>query len=366
MANQYRVNVTQRLAVLTHDAEEALENVPAGKPVAPALAAVLDSLDEGVVLFDARGRRVAAAGMTDTRNASVGTFRGDGTHGGLIQATISNDRISGLLRQLDLGLAVGTLVAMLAGGLIITWISARAMARIQSAYERVHRFTGDAAHELRTPLSVIANNADGLAFHPQDDGARERSLANIREAAWQMRELMDGLLLLARADEAVVQDLHAIDVGACIERAAEIYRPQAAARHLALTVDRRSNVTIYGQPSQVARIIANLIENAMHHTPAGGSILVTGSADRSGAVIEVTDTGVGIPSEALERVFDRFWRAKGAVPGEGSGLGLAIARSLARAHGGDVQVRSEPGKGSTFTVKLSVRPRRNARSSTIS
>ncbi len=366
MGNQYRANVSQRLAVMTHDAEEAVEETPPGAAIAPALARVLRSSDEGVAVFDARGRQLAAAGQADAADALHQTYRGDGTRGGWIVGTVSNQRVSGLLRELDAGLAIGTVLAMLAGGLIITWISARAMARVQSALQRVYRFTGDASHELRTPLAAVITNADLLALHQSRDGAISQNVSNIRQAARQMRDLMDALLLLARADERAGLDVHAIEIDTCVEAVVDAHRAQAAAKGVALSVRAQAGLTIYGQPEQIARIVGNLIENAIRYTPEGGSVGVTCRAERGGAAIEVADTGPGIAPSDIGRVFDRFWRARGTDSSEGFGLGLAIVRSLAQAHGGNVLVRSTLGKGASFTVKLPVRPVRAVGFSTIS
>lgn len=358
MAREYRLNVSERLTIIAHDGEEAVERNAPGAPLEPALAMVLASPDEGLVWFGDGARTGVRSGASETRNAIVERARIDdeGAHG-WIQATISNDRVAIALRHLDLGLIMGIAVAVLIGGVIITWVSLRAIMRVEAALERVHRFTADAAHELRTPLAVISGNASELAFGA-DASTRERSLDNIRHAAGQMRELMNGLLILARADEDVTHDLHAIDVGACVENAVAAYAEEARTRDLRLNVTTSPHPTVYGRPEQVARIVANLIENALRYTPAHGSIDVSWYADRRNAVVEVADTGVGIAPENVARVFDRFWRVEGARPGEGSGLGLAIARSLARGHGGDVTVRSRLGVGSTFTVRLPIGPQR--------
>jgi OmpR-family two-component system manganese-sensing sensor histidine kinase len=367
LAHQLRLALPARLTIMAHEGEEALERAPRGAPLERALASVLDAPDEGLAWFDARGTLVGKTGMTETQDAAVSKTRvREELVDGWIQATISNRRVTAALQQLDLGLTFGTIVAILAGGCISTAISMRAVGRVEAVLQRVHRFTGDAAHELRTPLAVIANNADRLALDPCDDAGRDRSLENIRQAAGQMRTLMDGLLMLARADEGVVRDLHAIDVGACVEAVAATYRADAAARGLTLTVEAPAYQTIYGQPEQVARILGNLIENALRYTAAGGAIAIAGRTERHAAVVEVGDTGVGIAPADLDRVFDRFWRADGPRTGTGSGLGLAIARGLARAHGGDVWAKSRPGVGSTFTVRLPSQPPRSAAVSTVS
>jgi len=367
MARQYRLNALEGAVILANTGEERLEHNRLRQPIARALALALSSPDEGLTWLDLHRRPIAAIGATATHDAAVYSLRvHERRADGWLRATISNRRIEASLRDLDLGLGIGTLIAMLVGGLIITLISARAITRIEAAFQRMRRFTGDAAHELRTPLAVIANNSDALAFDASDEEARERSLVNIRQAAYQMRKLMDGLLILARADEGVTQDLHAIDLDHCVENVVENYRAEAAARDLTLTVHSHANQVIYGYPEQVTHVIGNLIENALRYTLAGGSIDITSKVERGAALIEVRDTGIGIAPEALDHVFDRFWREGAARTVAGSGLGLAIARSLARVHGGDVWVRSRLGEGSTFTIRLPLRPQRVSGFSTIS
>jgi len=354
MKHEYQGAQTARLQIMLHQGEEVVE----GAPVAPVLQRVLAAPDEGLVWVDRSGAQIASAGMTATRDAAVQSARiheegADGT----LRATISNSRLASALHHLDLGLAIGTILAVLTSGLIITLISSRAISDVESAMQRVHRFTGDAAHELRTPLAVITNNADALAGDAGDE-ARERSLSNIRQAALQMRRLMDGLLILARADEGVVHDLHAIDVGTCVAGVAHLYRAEAAEKGITFRVrGGDAGQTIYGQPEQVARILGNLVENALRYTPSGGTVEIACTAERGTVVIDVTDTGVGIEAEAVDRIFDRFWRGRTSAV-YGSGLGLAIARGLARAHGGDVSVQSRLGAGSTFRVRLPLRPSR--------
>jgi len=366
VAREYRLNVAERLTIIAHNGEEAVERSPRGVQLEAALARALHASDEGLLWQDAHGRTVAQSGMTATGNAVVERMRVDDEGAsGWLQATISNDRVVNAIGQLDLGLSFGIAIAMLSGGLIFAWVSERSIARVEATLQRVHRFTADAAHELRTPLAVISGNADPLAFG-DDETKRERSLANIRHAAAQMRTLMNDLLMLARADEGVTGDLQAIDVGTCIETVAASYRSEAAGREVRLSVRSSAPLTVYGRSEQVARIVGNLIENALRYTPPKGTIDVTWWGDRRSAVIEVADSGIGIAFENLERIFDRFWRADDARPGEGSGLGLAIARGLARAHGGDVAVRSRPGMGSTFTIRLPLRPQRSAALSTSS
>jgi len=115
--------------------------------------------------------------------------------------------------------------------------------------------------------------------------------------------------------------------------------------------------TVYGNPDQIGRIFANLIENALYYTPPGGEVRIEESRRRDGVSIHVRDTGIGIPHDQLEHIYDRFWRGDSArTRSEGTGLGLAIVRALVKRHGGDISVSSEPGRGSEFIVTLPYRP----------
>jgi two-component system sensor histidine kinase SenX3 len=133
---------------------------------------------------------------------------------------------------------------------------------------------------------------------------------------------------------------------------------EAAAEHdLRLRFEGPTGREIYGNPDQIERIIANIVENAIRYTRAGGAIAVSWTLDAHRVEIVVRDTGIGIAQANLERIFDRFWRIDLARQADrGTGLGLAIARALARRHGGDVTVVSDEGKGSTFTLSLPRRP----------
>jgi signal transduction histidine kinase len=172
-----------------------------------------------------------------------------------------------------------------------------------------------------------------------------------------MRRLIDDLLILARADQSMEHELFAINIDELVANLQSRYGQSAIARAVRLEFAGPSGLEIYGNPDQIERIVANLVENAIRHTASGRSVAVSWTADQHRMHIAVRDAGVGIAPQHLERVFDRFWQAdttRGAD--SGSGLGLAIARALARRHGGDVSLVSELGKGSTFMLSLPRRP----------
>jgi two-component system, OmpR family, manganese sensing sensor histidine kinase len=173
-----------------------------------------------------------------------------------------------------------------------------------------------------------------------------------------MSRITSDLLLLAGADRSLERELFVVDLAAILKKLAERYSAQFAEAGVGLDVTAEKTAVVYGNPDQIERILANLIENALRYTPRGGSVSVEAEHSRSAILIVVRDTGIGIAPEHLERIFDRFWRAEQARSQGGSGLGLAIARALARRHGGDVTVESRLGAGSEFVASFPVRPAR--------
>jgi two-component system OmpR family sensor kinase len=183
-----------------------------------------------------------------------------------------------------------------------------------------------------------------------------KRLVAVAEAAAQMRRLTDNLLLLARAGQPLELDLFVVDLSPVLSRLRALYEELGRERGVTLTIARCDAVRVYGNPDQIQRIIANLIENAIRYTPAGGQVSVTCGVDRTSVNVRVRDTGIGIAETDRHRVFERFWRSDPArSDGAGAGLGLAVARALSERHGGAIALSSELGKGSTFTFSL---PRR--------
>ncbi|MFD7707103.1 sensor histidine kinase [Streptomyces sp. NPDC059785] len=229
------------------------------------------------------------------------------------------------------------------------------LAQRQRSEARMRRFLADAGHELRTPLASIAGYAELM-----DRGAAgvEPRLAWRRVSAQsaRMTGLVEDLLLLARLDEG--RPLQAVDVNLATLVAEAVWDARAAgADHdwrLALRLDEPATVT--GDPARLTQVVANLLANARVHTPPGSRITVTVEATRACCAIRVRDDGPGIPPRLLPSVFERFTRAdtsRSRTPGTGggSGLGLAIAAAITQAHGGRIDVTSEPGR-TEFTVTL--------------
>lgn len=222
--------------------------------------------------------------------------------------------------------------------------------RLSAAIERQKRFTADASHELRTPVTIILSETQRALKREREPEQYREILANCRTAAERMRALVESLLVLARQDlpasgaEPVACDLADIATGV-----ADLLQPLADEH--SITVRRElSPAPLKGDPHSLAMVVQNLLSNALVHPPSGSTVVLKTSVNGDGTVLEVSDNGPGIAAEHLPRLFDRFYRAdsaRGQTNGH-TGLGLAIAKTIVENHGGRIEVKS--GKGTTFRV----------------
>jgi two-component system OmpR family sensor kinase len=229
-----------------------------------------------------------------------------------------------------------------------------AFARREEALARQRRFAADASHELRTPLTSISGHVrmlDEWALE-KDPQRAKRSVRAIRQEAGRMRGLVESLLALTRGDEGAPLEVGRHDLATVAEAAVQTAR---AAANGMLSVEyarpERGVMATFDQDS-VLRLADILLDNAVKYTPEGGKVTVRVREGDGRAELEVSDTGVGIPEAQLPLIFERFHRADPSRTKGGAGLGLSIARQIAEAHGGTIEVRSEPGEGSTFTLLL--------------
>lgn len=224
-------------------------------------------------------------------------------------------------------------------------------AELQATEVRRLRLIAEVAHELRTPLATIQGYMEGLVdgvFEPTAD----IYVAVSRETS-RLERLANDLAELSAIEEGSF-DLHLenCDLSQEIDTVAELLRPQFSARHIDLVVAPLPSMPIRCDRDRITQILTNLANNAMAHTPEGGTVTVSGTADDSTVRLSITDTGKGLTEEQMDSVFDRFYRVDRSVPG-GAGIGLTIARSLARSHRGDIEVTSPGlGRGATFTLSL--------------
>ena len=219
--------------------------------------------------------------------------------------------------------------------------------RLAAALEEQKRFVADASHELRTPLATIRADAGFLAERPDADPAdRAEAVADVRAEADRMSALVDDLLVLARTDALPEPVRRPVELAAV---AADVARV-AGTRAVPTGGPVGGPVMVLGDEEMLRRAVRGVVDNAVRH--GGGPVDV--SVDRSGpwAVVAVRDHGPGFPPEALDRVFERFYRADPARSGPGSGLGLAITRAVAGLHGGGVAARNAPDGGAVVTLHV--------------
>jgi heavy metal sensor kinase len=253
-----------------------------------------------------------------------------------------------LNRRLEIGDAAGELLMLSAS-------FNELLARLDQSFETMRRFVADASHELRTPLSVIRGEADVALAQDRTAASYRESLAIILDESRRLSRLVDDLLNLARADSGHVklqiQDFYLNDLLAECCRSAQA---MAAARRIELECRCPGDVPFRGDEELLRRLVMNLLDNAIRYTPPGGKIAATLEMELSDVRIKIADNGTGIAPEAAPRVFDRFYRADEARSRRdgGFGLGLSIVKWVAEAHHGAVELVSQPGAGSAFTVTL--------------
>jgi heavy metal sensor kinase len=230
--------------------------------------------------------------------------------------------------------------------------------RLEAQFARQTRFTADASHELRTPVALLHSQIElALKRNRTPDEYRE-ALETCSRATARMRSLLDGLLTLARADAGhLALAFQQVELRSLIEDVAEQHRGDAERGQMTLSTTVPGDpVFVQGDPDFLSRVVANLLSNAIRHTPPGGFIQITLTVDRDEAVINVADTGCGIPADDQSKIFERFYRADKARSraSGGSGLGLAICKSIVEAHSGTIHFTSTPGQGTSFVVRIPV------------
>jgi two-component system heavy metal sensor histidine kinase CusS len=225
--------------------------------------------------------------------------------------------------------------------------------RLEEAFGRLSRFSADIAHELRTPVNNLRGEVEVALGKPRSPHEYREILGSSLEECGRLARLIDSLLFLARAESPQTEiKREAVNVGQELEAVREFYEAAATEAGVLLAAEAPDGIVAELDRTLLQRAVGNLVANALAHTPAGGTVRVTASADDGEVRVTVMDSGSGIASEHLPHVFDRFYRADGArSTGSGRvGLGLAIVKSIAALHRGRVEITSECDKGTSVDV----------------
>jgi heavy metal sensor kinase len=235
--------------------------------------------------------------------------------------------------------------------------------RIEQSFTRTRQFTADASHELRAPMTLIYTAAQFSLRRERSRDELVDSMQKILRESERTTTLIDDLLVLARGDAGREEaDLQAIDAAPLVRDVAQQATAMATAK--GVRVEQRlegETLPVNGDETRLRRLLLILADNAVKFTSAGGLVTFAGAVGATGVTISVADTGIGIAADDLAHVFERFWRADKVRSREagGTGLGLAIARQIADQHGARLEVQSETGRGSTFTLRLPPAPPRS-------
>jgi signal transduction histidine kinase len=337
---------------------------------------------QGLQSFDARGRSTAQQGqyiltlpvsnqetiqiqrIGNVRVLGV-TLRINSDNGrllGYVRASQSLEELDETINKLDWGLGGGIVIAVALSGVGGVWLTRQSMQPIEQSFQRLKQFTTDASHELRSPLTVIKTNVAVALKYPEGIRSTDvEKLEAIANATNQMTRLTEDLLLLARSDRPHTTQRDTVLVDEILDNLVKQYQLQAESKQINLikTYHRTSQhlsrqLCVLGDSTQLTRVFANLIDNAIQYTPQEGTVEIQTNVAGQQVHVYVKDTGIGIAREHLHQIFERFWRVSQArsYHSGGYGLGLAIAKAIVQNHGGEITATSELGIGSCFTVRL--------------
>lgn len=282
----------------------------------------------------------------------TGPLRVNGKFVGAVQTSISEHQYEQTMHSLLQVLLLVALLGLITSGGVSMVLVRRSLQPIRLAMQRQRDFVADAAHELRTPLAIQRTVGEvGMAGPSADEW--QATVAQMLGENRHLTRLVEDLSLLARTDtDAVSIDRRPVDLSALVAGTAEELGYLAGEQRVTLDAEVGENMTTVGDILRLRQLLLILLDNALKHTTADGTVRVELVAHSGRARLSVADSGPGIAPVALPRIFDRFYRADNARTGEGTGLGLAIAKWIVEAHGGQIQAGNASPQGALFTVTL--------------
>jgi two-component system phosphate regulon sensor histidine kinase PhoR len=358
--------LTNELSAMTTRLQDRLEELTEERDRA---GQIVDALDDGVLLLDGAGRLLLANPAARSWFGLAGDLR----PGLPAKRVLGVPQITALAEQATQAGApvVGTCTLVFpeprtlavrafsladrgpTGRIVVTMTDITQRRRLEVLRRD---FVANASHELKTPVAAVRALAETLQTAlPDDPEAGHRFAERIGREAERLEVLVRDLLDLSRVERGTL-DVEPVDLAGLVKEVVGGYADLAEERRVRLATELQPGTSMRGDRAQLGLLLSNLIDNALRHTPAHGTVCVRLDPAESRAVLQVADTGEGIPASELPRVFERFYRVDKARARQtgGTGLGLAIVRHVAEAHGGTVRVDSELARGTTFTVTLPV------------
>ncbi len=226
--------------------------------------------------------------------------------------------------------------------------------RIQTLVTEIREMTDNIAHDLKSPITRIRGIAEVTLTNEKSIGEYESMAASTIEECDRLLDMINTTLMISKTESGVDKpSREEIDLSGLVKEACELFEPTAEDKGVTLTYDVPGKSRLIGDNRMIQRMLSNLLDNAIKYTPSGGTVNVSLSENgKGGIVVTFKDTGIGISSGDLLRIFERFYRCDQSRSQPGIGLGLSLARAIARAHGGDIEVTSHLNQGSTFTITL--------------
>jgi two-component system phosphate regulon sensor histidine kinase PhoR len=323
---------------------------------------LIESMEEGVIAADARGRIVLC-------NGAMRRFLGLGADDpipnlaelfyqheprAVVEAVVEGREIPGREVELDGRNMLMTARPLPDGGAVLGMLDITDLRRLQLIRRD---FVANVSHELKTPLTSIVGYTETLLVEDQDAEMRRSFLQVVHDNAYRMQRLVDDLLDLARLESgAWTPNLEPVDLAAVGHEVWTHFAARDEAADIRFEVDVPGNAPVTADREALRHILTNLFDNARRHTPSGGQVTLRARRREDVVLVEVADTGSGIPAEHRQRVFERFYRVD---PGRsrqegGTGLGLSIVKHFVEAHGGAIEIESGLGRGTTVRIRLPV------------
>lgn len=322
-------------------------------PRMPLSGKVFSTLHNGAPIFQQEKQIRSVIIAVYTTQNQKGTIQLKG----YIRANESVEEIETALKHLQLGLWLGGATAIFLIGISSVYLTRQALKPTLKSFQHLKQFAADASHELGGPLTKISFASEILLSNPEQlsKPSAQKKIKIIKNGAEQMKQLLEDLLFLSRTDAVsplIKPEKAIVFVDELLQQLAEHFREVAHNQDIDFETNIQPDLVVKGDISQLNRLFSNILTNAFKYTYAGGRVILSLTLSQKDVVVSVEDTGIGIDSQYLPYIFQRFWRAKEVSKQKGLGLGLAISQTIVQQHQGKITVSSTVNVGTCFKIFL--------------